>query len=187
MFSNYVFFSKNWYTARIARAFTRLLLSFPRNIKAQPLMFLFIKIDCKIHTNIYGFKHILPVFLFSWLILPQFYLKQFWRSFAVYLRICKFKRCKLAGRRTKSINIAAKNPRKAQSENLQYFGLEKIRQFVYPHSSFTRGRVFHFTPFIRERSFEKQNTRRVWVCGVSDNLFFEDWAKPKIALRITSD
>ncbi len=53
---------------------------------------------------------------------------------------CNLERSKRAGRRTISINVAAKNPRKLRAGNLRFFYLEEIRQMVYPHSSFTRGR-----------------------------------------------
>jgi hypothetical protein len=50
---------------------------------------------------------------------------------------CNLERCKRTGRRTISINVAAKNPRKLRTGNLWVFDLEEIRQLVYPHSSFT--------------------------------------------------
>jgi hypothetical protein len=86
-----------------------------------------------------------------------------------------------------------KNPRKAQSENLQFFGLEKIRQFVYPHSSFTcftRGRVLHFTPFIVDFSYEKDLLRNKileeYGFVVSLIIYFSKTGPNPMALRITS-
>ncbi len=165
-------------------------------------MFKFIEIDCKI-IRIFTCANKFCLLLFSANIVSILFKAVLMQSTSLTVLHftcvfgCNLNSCKFVGRRTKSSNIAAKNPRKAQSENLQFTGLEKIRQFVYPHSSFTRGRVFHFTPFfvdehrlslfIREKSIEKQNTRRVWVCGVSDNSYFSKTGPNPMVLRITSD
>ncbi len=65
---------------------------------------------------------------------------------------CNFKRCELAGTgsRKKSINIAAKKLAKG--------AVRKSAVFVWKKSAYL---------CILTLSIEKQNTRRVWVCGVS--------------------
>jgi hypothetical protein len=57
---------------------------------------------------------------------------------------CNLKRRKRAGKRTKSMKINGKKTAKgAVRKSAIFCGLKKIRKFVCPHSSFTRGRVKH--------------------------------------------
>jgi hypothetical protein len=46
-----------------------------------------------------------------------------------------------AGSRTKSTKRKEKTREKSRLKICGFFGLKEIRMFVYPHSSFTRGRV----------------------------------------------
>jgi hypothetical protein len=81
------------------------------------------------------------------------------------------KRCKLAGRRSKSINIATKNPRKAQSENLQFLVWKKSANL-----------------FILTVSIEKKNTvLEEKGFAVSLIIYFSKTGPNPMALRITSD
>jgi hypothetical protein len=72
---------------------------------------------------------------------------------------CNLKRCKGTGRHTKFINVTAKNPRKTAGKKICGFGLEEIRQLVFHHSSFIRGRVhgwkryMYYTLLFRIRQF----------------------------------
>jgi hypothetical protein len=61
--------------------------------------------------------------------------------------------------------------KKARLEICAFFGQKEIRKFVYPHSSFTRGRVkyglqndkcpqFRFFSFMAHHQLQQQNTNK---------------------------
>ncbi len=73
-----------------------------------------------------------------------------WALYTLYQSLlcafgCNLKRRKRAGRRTKSMKINGKKLAKgAVRKSAIFCGLKKIRKFVRPHSSSTRGQVIRF-------------------------------------------